>query len=80
MELLPLGPLDKLLQSSADFKTKAKMHICIQVCVAMSALIKENILHRDLAARNVLVQTINPVHVKVRCTGGWKSSLLSCAS
>lgn len=40
--------------------------LCLQICSAMCELIEEGVLHRDLAARNILVQSMDPVHIKVR--------------
>ncbi|KAI8474302.1 MAG: tyrosine kinase-domain-containing protein [Monoraphidium minutum] len=39
--------------------------MCEQIAAAMAALAREGVIHRDLAVRNVLVQSIDPVHVKV---------------
>jgi len=42
-----------------------KLAICEQICGAMCELVTEGVLHRDLAARNILVQSLEPVHIKV---------------
>lgn len=66
MELLPLGSLDVVLRKSRDkMRFKAKIAMCAQICQAMCQLAEEKVLHRDLAARNVLVQSLDPVIVKV---------------
>ncbi|GMH37065.1 hypothetical protein BSKO_04938 [Bryopsis sp. KO-2023] len=66
MELLPLGSLDVVMRRSGDkMRNKAKVAMCAQICQAMCQLAEEKVLHRDLAARNVLVQSLDPVTVKV---------------
>ncbi len=56
-----------LQQVGRYLRTRVKVEMCEQICDAMCALLQACILHRDLAARNVLVQSVDPVHVKV-CT------------
>lgn len=66
LELVRLGSLDKLLLSYGNaVRTRSKLVMCEQICAAMCELVDENVLHRDLAARNILVQSMEPVHIKV---------------
>lgn len=69
LELVALGSLDKLLLAYGNvIRTRAKLTMCEQICSAMCELAAEGVLHRDLAARNILVQSMDPVHVKVGAT------------
>ena len=75
MELVPLGGLDQLLLRIGELlRTRVKLSTCGQICAAMVELAAKGVMHRDLAARNVLVQSIDPVHVKVRewVEGRWR--------
>lgn len=66
MEFVKLGSLDKILIQYGDLlRTRAKLCMCEQICSAMCELAGEGVLHCDLAARNILMQSIDPVHVKV---------------
>eukprot|EP00878_Enallax_costatus_P033317 GHUV01036732.1.p1 GENE.GHUV01036732.1~~GHUV01036732.1.p1 ORF type:complete len:392 (+),score=83.38 GHUV01036732.1:634-1809(+) len=66
LELMPLGSLDKiLLRFGSVLRTSMKLSMAEQIAAAMAELASEGVLHRDLAARNVLVQSLEPVHVKV---------------
>lgn len=66
LELVPLGSLNKvLLRFGEVLRMRIKLSTAEQVAAAMAELHKEGVLHRDLAARNVLVQSLDPVHVKV---------------
>lgn len=70
MELLPLGSLDVVLRRTrTNMRIKAKIAICAQICQGMCQLAEEKVLHRDLATRNVLVQSLDPVIVKVYAVG-----------
>lgn len=70
MELVRFGSLDKVLQSfGTALRTRSKLMMCEQICSAMCELAEEHVLHCHLAAHNVLVQSIEPIHVKV---GGWR--------
>lgn len=63
---MPLGSLDKiLLRFGVVLRTSMKMSMAEQIAAAMAELSSEGVLHRDLAVRNVLVQSLEPVHVKV---------------
>ena len=42
-----------------------KVQICIQICQAMQHLAGHQIVHGDVALRNILVQSLDPVMVKV---------------
>lgn len=64
MELLPLGSLETMLTRMRFFPSQ-KWTICHQICSAMKVLSFHHILHRDLAIRNVLIQSLDPIHVKV---------------
>ncbi|GIL49207.1 hypothetical protein Vafri_5351 [Volvox africanus] len=66
VELVPFGSLDKVLaQFGHSLRNRSKLMMCEQICHAMCELASEGVLHRDLAARNILVQAMQPVHVKV---------------
>lgn len=66
-ELVPFGSLDKVLAHfGPSLRNRSKLMMCEQICHAMSELASEGVLHRDLAARNILVQSMQPVHIKVR--------------
>lgn len=66
LELVALGSLDRVLLHLQDvLRVHVKLSMCEQICAGMAELAQEGVLHRDLAARNVLVQSIDPVHVKV---------------
>ncbi|GLI61355.1 hypothetical protein VaNZ11_003718 [Volvox africanus] len=66
VELVPFGSLDKVLaQFGRSLRNRSKLMMCEQICHAMCELASEGVLHRDLAARNILVQAMQPVHVKV---------------
>ncbi|KXZ48810.1 hypothetical protein GPECTOR_25g394 [Gonium pectorale] len=66
VELVPFGGLDKVLgQFGRSLRNRSKLMMCEQICHAMCELADEGVLHRDLAARNILVQSMQPVHVKV---------------
>ncbi len=70
VELVSFGSLDKVLaQFGPALRNRSKLMMCEQICHAMCALAAEGVLHRDLAARNILVQSMQPVHVKVGCKG-----------
>lgn len=75
VELVPLGSLERVLIhfGSGSLRTRTKLAMCEQICNAMCELAEEGVLHRDLAARNILVQSMEPVHVKVGGRG-WKGS------
>eukprot|EP00198_Chlamydomonas_reinhardtii_P000564 XP_001689899.1 predicted protein [Chlamydomonas reinhardtii] len=64
-ELVPFGSLDKVLAHfGPSLRNRSKLMMCEQICHAMSELASEGVLHRDLAARNILVQSMQPVHIK----------------
>ncbi|PNH07105.1 Tyrosine-protein kinase JAK3, partial [Tetrabaena socialis] len=66
VELVPYGSLDKVLASQGpSLRNRSKLMMCEQICHAMCELAAEGVAHRDLAARNILVQSMQPVHVKV---------------
>ncbi|GIL73891.1 hypothetical protein Vretifemale_3998 [Volvox reticuliferus] len=66
VELVPFGSLDRVLaQFGRSLRNRSKLMMCEQICHAMCELVSEGVLHRDLAARNILVQAMQPVHVKV---------------
>jgi serine/threonine protein kinase len=66
LELVALGSLDRVLLHLQDvLRVHVKLSMCEQICAGMAELAQEGVLHRDLAARNVLVQSIDPAHVKV---------------
>lgn len=66
---MPLGSLDRILLRFGEvLRIRMKLTIAEQVAAAMAELSSEGVLHRDLAARNVLVQSLDPVHVKVSVT------------
>ncbi|KAG2447119.1 hypothetical protein HYH02_007865 [Chlamydomonas schloesseri] len=65
-ELVPFGSLDKVLAHfGPSLRNRSKLMMCEQICHAMCELASEGVLHRDLAARNILVQSMQPVHIKV---------------
>eukprot|EP00775_Hariotina_reticulata_P013512 gene13512-13637_t len=66
LELVSLGSLDRVLLHLQDLlRVHVMLSMCEQICAGMAELAQEGVLHRDLAARNVLVQSVDPVHVKV---------------
>lgn len=66
VEFMPFGSLDKCLANfGPSLRNRSKLLMCEQICHAMCELASEGVLHRDLAARNILVQSMQPVHVKV---------------
>jgi serine/threonine protein kinase len=78
-ELLPLGSLDKHLESLYDRGKTLPPRDCLlilnQVTEALIALHGQGIIHRDLAARNVLIASLVPLRVKVTNIGLAKSSI-----
>ena len=65
MELAPLGPLNKYLQSSYGLTLSDDdiLRLMLQVAQAMHYLEEQNCVHRDLAARNILL--VNEKYAKV---------------
>eukprot|EP00873_Tetraselmis_striata_P004405 jgi/Tetstr1/424669/TSEL_015191.t1 len=64
MEYVRQGPLDAfLLDNPLTYQTK--IEIAMQICLAMRHLADAGVVHGNLAARNVLVESADPVLVKV---------------
>jgi serine/threonine protein kinase len=55
MELLEGRTLSQALQKEAPFPLKRTAHICLQICAALEAAHKNNILHRDLKSDNIFL-------------------------
>mmetsp|Transcript_37794 Transcript_37794/g.119229 ORF Transcript_37794/g.119229 Transcript_37794/m.119229 type:complete len:467 (+) Transcript_37794:306-1706(+) len=77
MELLSHGSLIRVLHKRADELTlEKKMVLAGQICDGMVALAASSIVHADLACRNVMVQSMDPLMVKVGDFGLSKMSTL----
>ncbi len=79
VEFMHFGSLDKCLANfGPSLRNRSKLLMCEQICHAMCELASEGVLHRDLAARNILVQSMQPVHVKVEGNEETNTGALEC--